>query len=168
MSPGEGESVAEPEQHPDLPGLPRGVARRLLENALPLARSQEERRRMLEHLLPEEERRHMLEYLLPEEERRHMLEHLLPEEERRRMPQGLDPMLVEGSMLQSAPVWRLVGSAARQVTSRTAAAFKQQLLHYCTSGEGHTTHTLHTLQLRNLLHTLHTLQLRNLLHRGSI
>ncbi|XP_056432106.1 sperm-associated antigen 17-like [Gadus chalcogrammus] len=145
--PEEGESVAEPELTPAPPGIHRGLARCLLEKFLPLARSQEERRRMLEHLLPEEERRRMLQHLLPEEERRRTLS---PGQKHSKAPHGLDPMLVEGSMLQSAPVWRLIGSAAQRGTSRTTAAFKQQLLHYCTSEEASSSTVEHLLHGRLL------------------
>ncbi|CAL8327861.1 unnamed protein product [Lota lota] len=75
--PENGESVAKPELDPNPLGIHSGLARCMLENFLPLARTQEERRRMLENLLPEEERRRMLENLLPEEERRRMLDSVL-------------------------------------------------------------------------------------------
>ncbi|CAL8240434.1 unnamed protein product [Merluccius merluccius] len=129
FSPENGESVARPELEPNPPGIDGCLARCMLDNLLPLAETEEDRRRMLDNLLPlartEEERRLMLDTVLT----------LAPDHQHSKAPQGLDPVTVEESMLQLSSLWRLIGSAALQGTSCTMDAFKQQVLHYCTSDE---------------------------------
>ena len=68
FSPENGESVARPELEPNPPGIDGCLARCTLDNLLPLAETEEDRRRMLDNLLPlartEEERRLMLDTVL--------------------------------------------------------------------------------------------------------
>ncbi|KAJ3585347.1 hypothetical protein NHX12_014068, partial [Muraenolepis orangiensis] len=105
LPPGYREHVAKAELDPYPPVLDSHLTSCMLENLLPLAGTEEERSHMLDTVLT-----------------------LAPGQQHSKVPQGLDPALVEGSMLQLSPLWRQIGSVALQ--GATMDAFKQQLQSY--------------------------------------